>query len=57
MCASYQQLEQWNDENEYTRSVQALNATSEEWRDYRSAYALARALVVVGIWSMVLIGR
>lgn len=42
--AFYQQLEQWNDEDKYTRCVQALNAIPDEWRDYRSAYALARAL-------------
>ena len=42
--AFYQQLEQWNDEDEYTRCIKALNAIPEEWRDYRSAYALARAL-------------
>lgn len=42
--AFYQQLEQWNDEDEYTRCIQALNAVPEEWWDYRSAYALARAL-------------
>ena len=42
--AFYQQLTQWNDEDEYTRCIQALNAIPEEWRDYRSAYALARAL-------------
>ena len=40
----YQQLEQWNDEDEYIRCVQALNAIPEKWRDYRLAYALARAL-------------
>ena len=42
--AFYRQLEQWNDEDEYTRCIQALNAIPEDWRDYRSAYALARAL-------------
>ena len=40
----FQQLEQWNDEDEYTRCIQALNATPEDWRNYRTAYALARAL-------------
>ena len=39
-----QQLEQWNDEDEYTRCIQALNAIPEDWRNYRTAYALARAL-------------
>ncbi len=42
--AFYEQLEQWNDEDEYTRCVQALNAIPEDWRNYRTAYALARAL-------------
>ena len=42
--AFYQQLEQWNDEDEYTRCIQALNAIPEEWWDYRIAYAMARAL-------------
>lgn len=42
--AFFQQLEQWNDEDEYTRCIQALNAIPEELRDYRIAYALARAL-------------
>ena len=40
----FQQLEQWNDEDEYTRCIQTLNAIPEEWRNYRTAYALARAL-------------
>ena len=42
--AFFAQLEQWNDEDEYTRCIQALNAISENWRNYRTAYALARAL-------------
>ena len=42
--AFYEQLEQWNDEDEYTRCIQALNTVPEDWRDYRIAYALARAL-------------
>ena len=42
--AFFQQLEQWNDEDEYTRCIQALNAIPEDWRSYRTAYALARAL-------------
>ena len=42
--AFYQQLEQWNDEDEYTHCIQALNAIPEDQRDYRTAYALARAL-------------
>ena len=40
----FQQLEQWNDEDEYTRCIQALNAIPEDWRNYRTTYALARAL-------------
>ena len=27
------QLEQWNDEDEYTRCIQALNAIPEDWRN------------------------
>jgi len=42
--AFFQQLEQWNDEDEYTRCIQALDAIPEDWRNYRTAYALARAL-------------
>ena len=42
--AFFQQLEQWNDEDEYTRCIQALNAIPENWRNYRTAYAMARAL-------------
>ena len=42
--AFFQQLEQWNDEDEYTRCIQALNAIPEDWRNYRTAYAMARAL-------------
>ncbi len=42
--AFYQQIEQWNDEDEYTRCIQALNTIPKELRDYRFAYALARAL-------------
>lgn len=42
--AFFQQLEQWNDEDEYTRCIQALNAIPEDLRNYRITYALARAL-------------
>ena len=42
--AFFAQLAQWNDEDEYTRCIQALNAIPEDWRNYRTAYALARAL-------------
>ena len=40
----FAQIEQWNDEDEYTRCIQALNAIPEDWRNYRTAYAMARAL-------------
>ena len=40
----FQQLEQWNDEDEYTRCIQALNAIPEDGRNYRIAYAMVRAL-------------
>ena len=40
----FRQLEQWNDEDEYTRCIQALNAIPEDGWNYRTAYALARAL-------------
>ena len=40
----FAQIEQWNDEDEFTRCIQALNAIPEDWRSYRTAYALARAL-------------
>ena len=42
--AFFQQLEQWNDEDEYTRCIQALNGIPEDWRNYRIVYAMARAL-------------
>ena len=42
--AFFQQLEQWNDEDEFTRCIQALNAIPKDWHSYRTAYALARAL-------------
>ncbi len=40
----FAQIEQWNDKDEYTRCIQALNAIPEDWRNYRTSYALARAL-------------
>ena len=40
----FQQLEQWNDEDEYTRCIQALNTIPEDLRNYRIVYAMARAL-------------
>ena len=42
--AFFAQIEQWNDEDEYTRCIQVLNAIPEDWRNYRTAYAMARAL-------------
>ena len=47
------ELEQWNDQDEYTRCIQALNAIPEDWRDYRPArdglFLLAvEVLVAVG---------
>lgn len=42
--AFFQQLEQWNDADEYTRCIQAMNIIPEEWWDYRLSYAFARAL-------------
>lgn len=42
--AFYQQIEQWNDDDEYTRCIQVLENIPNELWDYRSAYALARAL-------------
>ena len=40
----FAQLEQWNDDDEYTRCIQALNAIPKDWWNYRISYALARAL-------------
>ena len=40
----FRQLEQWNDEDEFTRCIQALNTIPEDWRNYRITYAMARAL-------------
>ncbi|MDY4167542.1 MAG: suppressor of fused domain protein [Fournierella sp.] len=40
----FQQLEQWNDEDEYARCIQALNTIPKDWRNYRIVYAMARAL-------------
>ena len=42
--AFYEQIEKWNDNNEYTRCIEVLDSISEELRNYRSSYALARAL-------------
>ncbi len=40
----FAQLEKWTDADEYTSCIRALDAIPEELRDYRTAYALARAL-------------
>lgn len=40
----YKQLEQWNDADEFTRCIRVLETIPEEQRNYRFAYALARAL-------------
>ena len=42
--AFFSQLEQWNDDDEFIRCIQALNAIPEDLRNYRIAYAMARAL-------------
>lgn len=42
--AFYKQIEQWNDEDEYTLSIKALETISPDLWDYRAAYAMARAL-------------
>ena len=40
----FAQIEQWNDEDEFLRCIQAFNAIPEDRRNYRIAYAMARAL-------------
>ena len=42
--AFYAQIEQWNDTDQYSRCIRALDAVLMEHWNYRSAYALARAL-------------
>ena len=42
--AFYEQLEKWNDDDNYTRCIEILDSIPEELRNYRSSYALARAL-------------
>lgn len=39
-----QQLERWNDADEFTKCIQALEAIPKEDWDYSIAYAMARAL-------------
>ncbi|OUQ38817.1 suppressor of fused domain protein [Faecalibacterium sp. An121] len=40
----FAQIEQWNNEDAFLRCIQALNAIPENQRNYRTAYAMARAL-------------
>lgn len=40
----YQQIEKWNDEDEFTRCITTLETLPEALRDYRSSFLLARAL-------------
>lgn len=37
-------IQKWNDDDEYTRCIRALDGVPTQYRDYRHAYALARAL-------------
>ena len=38
------QIEQRNNEDEFLRCIQVLNVIPEDWRNYRTSYALALAL-------------
>ncbi len=40
----YDQISKWNEDDEYSRCIAVLETIPEELRDYRSRYALARAL-------------
>ena len=40
----YQQIEKWNDEDEFTRCITTLETLPEDLRDYRASFLLARAL-------------
>ena len=40
----YDQIARWNEDDEYSRCIAVLETIPEEQRDYRSGYALARAL-------------
>lgn len=42
--AFHARIEKWNDDDEYTRCIRALDGVPTQYRDYRHAYALARAL-------------
>lgn len=42
--AFHARIQKWNDDDEYTRCIRALDDVPTQYRDYRHAYALARAL-------------
>lgn len=42
--AFHARIQKWNDDDEYTRCIRALDGVPTQSRDYRHAYALARAL-------------
>lgn len=42
--AFHARIQKWNDDDEYTRCIRALDGVPTQYRDYRHAYALARAL-------------
>lgn len=42
--AFHARIQKWNDDDEYTRCIRALDGVPTQYRDYGHAYALARAL-------------
>ena len=52
--AFYQQLEQWNDDDEFTHCVQAMNIIPEEWWDYRLSYACLLYTSICNHWFLFL---
>ena len=42
--AFHARIQKWNDDDEYTRCIRALDGVPTQYRDYRHAYALACAL-------------
>ena len=42
--AFHARIQKWNDDDEYTRCIRARDGVPTQYRDYRHAYALARAL-------------
>lgn len=42
--AFHARIQKWNDDDEYTRCIRALDGVPTQYRDYRHAYALVRAL-------------